>query len=714
MSHRRPRPPARHARGTSHAPQQSKPVRATDARTVHALVSHVQTFRAEYRPAETITSLHPFLPLLLRTLPAPASVALLDLLMWALDQCGRYEDIRTVAKQIVELGQSHTPSALWNRSCYLCAPEKCDRTPVGKTAQWLSGALVAIDQSDYAHDVFSTPHHLLHARLMLLMDAFPLGDTLTLQRLIMRLTAAELNSIAIKQALYNVGADTGAGARDWSVVRDRPRVVFTGEDFNARPTGLLIRRFIDHPPADMSIAVLQIGNPTQASSAYSFRSPQVQYYEVADAEQARRILDRERFDAIVDTKGLMFKNHCCLLQPRHAPLQVHWLAYPGTLGLSSLDYTVGDPIVTPSDGRRELLEKVIRLPECYQINDDAYRVETIGPQQGRMHRRPGRMLIACVNMNYKTCPDTIRAWLEILRRCPQADIAIVARSKQAIDNIRKAFRYGGVDPSRVQAHLGQARGIFIANVRRDVDLVVDPFRCPGHTTMSDAITAGVPVISLHSDTFHGSVARSLATTMGLQHDLSATNPRQYVSKAIRLLNNPEELADLRTRVRFQRRWSALYEPRRYMAHFWDGLRGAFQQIRNKTERRDIDVPATPRFADRLDVPTDGSVAALIIRDETSVVIRLKFDGIPVMISEWHGEVWADTHCVTTTFQRQEAPPTQPYSKGDIRFTRSPKGTCVVHGMRAILLGIPFPKLIEHDGGTTTVTLRTTSPGNVGI
>jgi hypothetical protein len=709
MSHRRPRPSARHARAVSRAPPQFKPVRGGDARTVHTLVNHVQTFRAEYRPAETITSLQPSLPLLLRTLPAPASAALLDLLMWALDQCGRYDEIRTVAKQIVNLGQSGVPSELWNRSCYLCAPKNCDNTPVGKTAQWLAGALSAIDQSDYSHDVFSTPHYILYARLMLLMDTFPLGDTFTLQRLIMRLTATELNSIAIKQALYNVGADTAVSARDWSVIRDRPRVVFTGEDFNSRPTGLLIRRFIDHPPTDMSIAVLQIGDPTKASSAYSFRSPKVQYYEVADAEQARRILDRERFDAIVDTKGLMFKNHCCLLQPRHAPLQVHWLAYPGTLGLSSLDYTVGDPIVTPSDGRRELVEKVIRLPECYQINDDAYRVETIGPQQGKMHRRPGRMLIACVNMNYKTCPDTIRAWLEILRRCPHADIAVVTRSKTAMDNVRKAFRFGGIDPSRVQAHLGQTRGAFIANVRRDVDLVVDPFRCPGHTTMSDAITAGVPVISLHSDTFHGSVARSLATTMGLQDDLSADTPRQYVSKAIRLLNNPEELADLHTRVRFQRRWSALYEPRRYMAHFWNGLRGAFQQIRDKTERRDIDVPAAPRFGDRLQVPTDGSGDTLNVRDETSVVIRVMFDGTPVMISEWHGEVWVGTHCVTTTFRLQESAPTQPYSKGNVRFTRSPKGTCVVHGTRPILLGIPYPKLVEHDSITTTVSLR-----NVGI
>jgi len=617
--------------------------------------------------------------------------------MWALDQCGKYDEIRIVAKHIVELGKFSTPSALWNRSCYLCAPDKCDDTQVGKTARWLAGALVAIDQSDYTHNVYTTPHHILHARLMLLMDAFPLGDTLTLQRLIMRLSASELKSIAIKQALYNVGGDTGVGMR---TIRDRPRIVFTGEDFNARPTGLLIRRFIDHPPADMSIAVLQIGNPTKTNSEYSFRTSQVQYYEVSNVEQARRILDREHFDVIVDTKGLMFKNHCCLLQPRHAPLQVHWLAYPGTLGLSSLDYTIGDPIVTPSDGRRELVEKVIRLPECYQINDDAYRVSPIGPQQGQMHRRPGRMLIACVNMNYKTCPDTIRAWLEILKKCPHVDIAVVARSKIAIDNVRQAFRYGGIDSSRVHVHLGQNRNLFIANVRRDVDLVVDPFRCPGHTTMSDALTAGVPVISLISDSFHGSVAYSLAHTMGLHNELSAHSPQQYMSKIIRLLNNPEALKDLRTQVQFQRRWSALYEPRRYMSHFWDGLRGAIQRIRNNTAPQDINVPATPRFANRLNVPNDGSVNSLTVRDETSVVIRLLFDNIPVMISEWHGEVWADTRCITTTFRCQEIPLTKPYSNGNIRITQSQKGTCIVHGIRPVLLGIPFPKVIAHDSSTT--------------
>jgi len=662
--------------------------------TLKLLVERVKNHRSEYVPTQTIIQLKPHITLLLKSLPSPAAVSMLELLLWAYDQCGLYDEMRGVAKGVVQQGQNKMPSVLWNRACYLVAPSKCDRSVLGEAAKWLAGAVDAIDHTNLIHDVYRLSHREIAARILLVMQHFPLGDTLTLHRLIMGLTSEELRRIAIQQALYNVGAPKQTACLPAHAIRKRPKIVFTGEDFNARPTGLLIRRFIDHLPADMELAVIQIGNPTPSDNDYSFRTKGVDYYEVKSPEEARSVLDRNRYDAIVDTKGLMFKNHCCLLQPRRAPLQVHWLAYPGTLGVPTLDYTIGDSVVTPADGRRHLVEKVIRMPECYQINDDAIRIGTISHTKGAMRRRPGRMLIACVNMNYKICPETVLAWQQILRACPHVDLAIVCRSIKSKAAIALAFKAAHFRPERIQSHMGQGRSQFLANMRRDVDLVVDPFRCPGHTTASDAFTAGVPVISLLTDTYHGSVAQSLTRQIGLEKELTALTSSDYISKTINLLQHSDQLNALRAKIRQQRRWATLYDPKRYMDHFWDGIRAALAATKAGTAADDIDVSPRTRFTTS---PVPSPNAFTIKSSSNRAIVRLLFDDdTQVMVSEFHGEVWVSERLLTETFSALQEGEGKTKRLGDnheLRFTRSAKGTCVLQGSRPVLLGIPFPKQV---------------------
>lgn len=698
--HSHPQPITRQGRRThpNRAPAILPP---TDYEQLRSLLGQVQGCRDQYSPSQAIALLTPALPLLHRTISSPASVASIELLMWALDQCGQYDRLREVAKSVITLGRHSMPSALWNRACYLGDVKQCDNTALGRCARWLADAVTAIDHSKLTHDVYRTHHAEIYQRIMMVMTQFPLGDTFTLHRLIMGLTNEELKKIATEQAKYNVG---GAGAltapcRVAKDIRRRPKIVFTGEDFNGRPTGLLIRRFIDHPPSDVELHIIQIGNPTPVDNEYSFRAAHVTYHEVSKPEEARAILDREQYDAIIDTKGLMFKNHCCLLEPRRAPLQIHWLAYPGTLGLSKVDYTIGDPIVTPASRANTLVEHVIRMPECYQINDDAYKVAD-HLSNPAMTRRPGRMLMACVNMNYKICPETVLAWQRILHACPHVDLAIVCRSKDAISNFARAFRASHIDARRLQAHLGQPRSQFLANMRQEVDLVVDPFRCPGHTTASDAYTAGVPVVSLFTDTFYGSVAHSLASTLGFANQLTAYSPEDYIRKTTALLQNKGKLDRLRTEVQRQRRWNSLYDPCRYTEHFWEGIRMALRNAKAGKPVQDVEVPLKPRFVADHDV--DGT--AFTIHDQTCrAVTRLLLDGHEVMVSPWHGEVWVDDRRITSTLRLADtwaSEATLQDVNQPIRFSKSPKGTCVLRGTAPVLLGIPFPTSVSVEQGTT--------------
>jgi len=671
----------------------------SDYNQLKSLMARVKDDRDTYKPTHILNTVTPALPLLYRALPSVAAVSTLELYLWACEQLGDYNKIHEVATSVQKLNLRSVPSDFHNRISYLLGGTQCDNTELGRAAAWLMSAVKAIERSDLNHSVFRCRHSEAYRNIMLVLRHFPLGDTFTLQRLIMNLTNKELRDIAKLQATYSVGASGPAACWRPTNVRTRPRVVFTGEDFNGRPTGLLIRRFIDYPPNDMDIFIIQIGSSTPTNNAYSFRAAHIEYFEVSTAEKARDILERYRFDAIIDTKGLMFKNHCSLLSPRRAPLQVHWLAYPGTLGIPQLDYIIGDPVVTPRDDRRHALERVIRLPECYQINDDTFRFKQ-STGSHKMSRRPGRLLAACVNMNYKVCPDTVRAWIQILSRCPHVDFAIVCRSPIAIENLTNALTSNGISPGRVQAHLGQPRGQFMVNTKQEVDLVLDPFRCPGHTTASDSYTAGAPVVSLYTDTYHGSVAHSLAKTIGLDQELTATSPQEYIHKAVTILSNPDKLAALRDEIAFQRRWSTLYDPCRYMTQFWDGLRIALRRCRDGEDAdRDINVRPQSRFLD----PIVIAHSRFTVSDNTNrAVCRLLFDGQPVIISAWHGEVWAGKKRITTTFKphdRTQRPSDVRGTGMGMQITKSPKGTAILHGATPVLLGIPYPSAVRHEEGT---------------
>ena len=665
------------------------------------IIETAKNYRANYEPTQTINTMSPQLPLLLSLLPASGAVACIELLMWAYDQLGSYQEGRNIAIEILKNKQNQQNSLLWNRCAFLANPLLCDKSEIGHSAKWLATALEAINHSRLIHDVYTIDSTIVFKHIMNVIKKFPPGDTFTLQRLIMNLSHNQMRILASTQARYNIGSQASVPCLPNTSIRSRPKIVFTGEDFNNRPTGLLIRRFIDHPPKDMELSIIQIGAKTKSDDAYSFRGTKIKYYEVSKSEDARVILERELFDVIVDTKGLMFKNHCNLLSPRRAPVQIHWLAYPGTIGINTIDYSIGDNQVTPNDPERnEMIEKIIRLPECYQINDDAYKVKPINSNP-RFRRRLNRKLIACVNMNYKICPETVLAWIQILRQQPDTDIAIVCRSEQAISNFKNAFHAAQISQDRVLAHLGQSRDNFITNLKSEVDVVVDPFRCPGHTTASDCYTAGVPVVSLWTDTYYGRVAHSLAIQMKLDQELTAYSKEEYIDRVLELLRNDTKMRNIRNQIRYQRRWSTLYDSGRYMDHFWNGIRIALKSKKRNSHLKDINIVGKKRFTSAVRIENDN----FTIHDKSNkACTRLLCDANEVLISPWHNEVWVNGKLITSSLELTNVPNSTSIRAHNqhLPFRKSKRGTLVLQAKQPVMLGIPYPNNIQLESTTYIV------------
>jgi predicted O-linked N-acetylglucosamine transferase (SPINDLY family) len=257
------------------------------------------------------------------------------------------------------------------------------------------------------------------------------------------------------------------------------------------------------------------------------------------------MLREAQIDIAIDVKGFTTGGRPGILASRPAPVQIAFLAFPGTMGCDWIDYIIADRQVIPESAEDHYAEKVIRMPGCYQVNERA--PDALLRMQRRAAGLPERgFVFCCFNASYKISPQVFAAWMRILKRTEHGVLWLLEGPALAMRNLRSEARRHGVEPSRlvfaaplpVTEHWGR---IGLA------DLFLDTSPCNAHTTASDALRAGVPLITLAGATFAGRVATSLLHAVGLRECSTATM-HEYEELAVRLAESPDELAALRMRL----------------------------------------------------------------------------------------------------------------------------------------------------------------------
>jgi predicted O-linked N-acetylglucosamine transferase (SPINDLY family) len=209
---------------------------------------------------------------------------------------------------------------------------------------------------------------------------------------------------------------------------------------------------------------------------------------------------------------------------RAAPVQVAYLGFPGTSGADFIDYVIGDPFVTPLAHAPWFSEKIAQLPGCYQCNDGSRALPDVDDR--RMHGLPEEALVLCgFNQAYKISPEVFDVWCGLLRRLPSAVLWLNTLNDQAIPNLRAHAAARGISEERLifaptlphSAHL---------NRLGCADLYLDTWPCNGHTTVSDMLWAGVPVVTCSGRTFASRVAGSLLHAVGVP-DTVCHSPEAY-------------------------------------------------------------------------------------------------------------------------------------------------------------------------------------------
>ncbi|MDR2788509.1 MAG: tetratricopeptide repeat protein [Candidatus Accumulibacter sp.] len=341
--------------------------------------------------------------------------------------------------------------------------------------------------------------------------------------------------------------------------RGRLRVGYLSSDFKQHATVFLMADMLEaHDRSRFEIFLLSYG-VDDGSPARARVMAGVEHFVELAGLSARNAVARVaalELDVLIDLKGYTEGNHSEWLQYRLAPVQINWLGYPGTLGAPWADYLIADEIVAPMAHQWMFSERLWHLPGCYQPN---CRERARGPAPARAGEGlPEEAIVLCsFNQTYKITPEMFALWLDALRAVPEAVLWLWASNPWAEDELRRVAAESGVVSERLVFAEGRPQAEHLARLPL-ADLALDTFPCNGHTTTSDALWAGVPVVTLRGEVFAARVAASLLTAAGLDELIAAT-PEAYRERIVTLCRDAGFRARMRARTEALRASSDLFD-----------------------------------------------------------------------------------------------------------------------------------------------------------
>ncbi|MGB8843960.1 MAG: tetratricopeptide repeat protein [Aliidongia sp.] len=342
--------------------------------------------------------------------------------------------------------------------------------------------------------------------------------------------------------------------------RDRLRIAYLSADFHAHATAFLMAELFErHDRSAFEIFGISFG-PDDASAMRARLADGFDCFLDVRAENDAAIaamLADLGVDIAVDLKGHTKDNRFGVFAHRPAPLQIGYLGYPGTTGASYIDYVIADPIVLPFDQQPFWTERIIHLPGCYQVNDGQRRIAPQIPSRAECGLPERGFVFCCFNNGYKISPTIFEIWMRLLRQMPDSVLWLYRDNGDAERHLRASAATLGVDPARLIFARPQPLEQHLAR-HRQADLFLDTLPYNAHTTASDALWAGLPVITCRGETFAGRVADSLLTALGLD-ELVTQTLADYETLALRLARDPAALARIRVKLSQRAAMSALFK-----------------------------------------------------------------------------------------------------------------------------------------------------------
>ena len=342
---------------------------------------------------------------------------------------------------------------------------------------------------------------------------------------------------------------------------DKIRLAYLSADFHEHPTArLMVELFERHDRSRFEVTAIAFG-PDDGSPLRARLKKAFDHFEdvrgKSDAEVARMLREGE-IDIAVDLNGHTAEGRPGIFAWRPAPVQVNYLVYPGTTGADFMDVILADRIALPADQQVNMREKIVHLPDSYQAND-ATRIVPPPPARAEAGLPDRGFVFCCFNNSWKITAPMFDIWMRLLSQVDGSVLWLL--DGPHADNLRKEATARGVDPARLifapklpaEQHLAR---------HHLADLFLDTLPYKAHTTCSDALWAGLPVVTCYGKAFPGRVAASLLKAIDLPELVTAT-PQLYEALALELAQNPALLKATKEKLARNRTTTPLFDSERF-------------------------------------------------------------------------------------------------------------------------------------------------------
>lgn len=340
------------------------------------------------------------------------------------------------------------------------------------------------------------------------------------------------------------------------------RIGYLSADLQNHAIGYLMRGvFRAHDHQDFSITAYSYGPDDGGDTRKIIQNACDSFVDISrlSDSDAAAMIHRDEIDVLVDLTGHTRRNRLAICARRPAPIQVTYLGFPGTSGADFFDYAITDNIVTPPGFDAHFSENLVRLPHAYQSNDNT-QSEVI-EQNTYSEFNNFQFIFSSFNNPIKIDSIFFNIWLELLNNIPNSALWVLQNNPLAQENLRKHASKNGVDPGRILFAEMASRAEHL-NRMACSDLALDTRIYNGHTTTSDALWAGVPVVTMEGRHFASRVSASLLRAMDLP-ELIASDIDDYAALAHRLATTPDELRRLREKIATHRRTAPLFDTERF-------------------------------------------------------------------------------------------------------------------------------------------------------
>jgi predicted O-linked N-acetylglucosamine transferase (SPINDLY family) len=339
----------------------------------------------------------------------------------------------------------------------------------------------------------------------------------------------------------------------------RLRVGYFSPDFHQHATAYLLTEVLElHDRDRFEIFAYSYGPEDRSPMRARIRNAVEHFVDVAwePHDVVVKRMTSDELDVLVDLKGYLVGDRLEIMAQRPSPVQVAWLGYPGTTGADFIDYLIADDYVVPPGAEAWYSEKILRMPHCYQPNDrkrprpePATRDEYGLPQDA--------FVFCCFNQAVKITPELFERWMTLLRRVPGSVLWLLEDNRWASANMKRAAREQGIAEERIVIGARLPLAEHLARYGA-AELALDTFPYTSHTTASDALWMGCPLVALCGETFASRVSASILASCELP-DLVTNTLDQYEALACRLATDAAYMRDIRARLAATRDIAPLFD-----------------------------------------------------------------------------------------------------------------------------------------------------------